>query len=53
MKRFVEGIDRGQATLFPACLADWIDENNPVQVIDVLLKNLILRRWDLMGWRRR
>ena len=23
MKRFVEGIDRGQATLFPECLADW------------------------------
>ena len=25
MKRFVEGIDRGQATLFPECLEDWID----------------------------
>ena len=37
MKRFVEGIDRGQATLFPECLADWIDENNPVQVIDVFV----------------
>jgi hypothetical protein len=24
MRRFVEGIDRGQATLFPECLADWI-----------------------------
>ena len=28
MKRFVEGTDRGQNTLFPECLADWIDENN-------------------------
>ena len=24
MRRFVEGIDRGQATLFPECLGDWI-----------------------------
>src|ERR1700739_3282611 len=35
MKRVVEGLDRGQSTLFPECLADWIDENNPVQVIAV------------------
>jgi hypothetical protein len=34
MKRYVEGTDRGQATLFPECLKDWIGENNPVQVID-------------------
>jgi hypothetical protein len=25
MKRFVEGVDRGQSTLFPECLDDWID----------------------------
>jgi hypothetical protein len=30
MKRFVEGTDRGQSTLFPECLDDWIDEDNPV-----------------------
>jgi len=30
MKRFVEGTDRGQSTLFPECLEDWIDENNLV-----------------------
>ena len=35
MKRFVEGADRGQSTLFPECLEDWIDEDNPVRVIDV------------------
>src|ERR1700726_3775469 len=34
MKRFVEGIDRGQSTLFPECLDDWVDEDNPVRVID-------------------
>jgi transposase len=42
MKRFVEGMNRGQATLFPECLADWIDENNAVQVIDVFVDELDL-----------
>src|SRR5215469_15068637 len=28
MKRFVEGADRGQSTLFPECLEDWICEDN-------------------------
>jgi transposase len=42
MKRFVEGTDRGQSTLFPECLEDWIDENNPVQVIDVFVDALDL-----------
>jgi len=42
MKRFVEGMDRGQSTLFPECLEDWIDENNPVRVIDVFVDELDL-----------
>jgi transposase len=42
MKRFVEGTDREQSTLFPECLEDWIDENNPVRVIDVLVDELDL-----------
>ena len=42
MKRFVEGTDRGQATLFPACLADWIGEDNPVRVIDAFVEELDL-----------
>src|SRR3954449_2966145 len=42
MKRFVEGTDRGQSTLFPERLEDWIDENNPVQVIDVFVDELDL-----------
>ena len=29
MKRFVDGADRGQSTLFPECLEDWIGEDNP------------------------
>ena len=42
MKRFVEGVDRDQATLFPECLEDWIDEDNPVRVIDVFVDTLDL-----------
>jgi transposase len=37
MKRFVEGMDRGQSTLFPECLEEWICEDNPVRVIDVFI----------------
>ena len=42
MKRFVEGIDRGQTALFPECLADWIDDDNPVRVIDAFVDKLEL-----------
>jgi transposase len=42
MKRFIEGTDRKQSTLFPECLEDWIDENNPIQVIDVFVDELDL-----------
>ena len=42
MKRFIEGADRGQSTLFPECVEDWIGEDNPVRVIDVLVDGLDL-----------
>ena len=42
MKRFVEGTDREQSTLFPECLEDWIREDNPVRVIDVFVDELDL-----------
>src|SRR5207253_1580850 len=42
MRRFVEGTGRGQSTLFPECLEDWIDEDNPVCVIDVFVEELDL-----------
>jgi transposase len=42
MKRFVEEADRGQSTLFPECLEDWIGEDNPVRVIDVFVEELDL-----------
>src|SRR6516162_456887 len=49
MRRFVEGIDRGQATLFPECLEDWIDENSPVRVIDAFVGKLDLSRLGFDG----
>ncbi len=42
MGRFVEGLDRGQATLFPECLDDLIDEDNPVRVIDAFVESIDL-----------
>src|SRR5467141_247229 len=42
MKRFVAGADRGQSTLLPECLDDWIDESNPVRVIDAFVDALDL-----------
>jgi transposase len=49
MKRFVEGADRGQSTLFPECLDDWIDENNPVRVIDAFVDTLALAELGFEG----
>ena len=42
MRRFVEGWDREQSTLFPECLEDWICEDNPVRAIDVFVDELAL-----------
>ncbi len=42
MKRFVEGVDRGQSSLFPERLEDWIGEDNPVRVVDVFVEELDL-----------
>lgn len=42
MNRFVEGEDRSQSTLFPERLDDYIEEDNPVRVIDVFVEELDL-----------
>jgi len=42
MKRFIEGADRGQSTLFPDRLEDWVSEDNPVRVVDVFVDELDL-----------
>ena len=44
MKRFIEGEDRSQSTLFPERLDDFIAEDNPVRVIDVFVDELDLGR---------
>jgi transposase len=49
MKRFVEGVDRGQSTLFPECLEDWICEDNPVRVIDAFVEELDLAELRFSG----
>src|SRR5438046_7195918 len=43
MARFVEGMDRVQATLLPECLEDWVDENNSVRAVDVFVEAPDLR----------
>jgi len=49
MKRFIEGVDRDQATLFPERLEDWIGEDNPVRVIDVFVDELDLGELGFSG----
>jgi len=49
MKRFVEGDDRHQVTLLPECLDDFIDEDNPVRVIDAFVEELDLQALGFLG----
>lgn len=42
MKRFIEGEDRGQGTLLPELLDDYVAENNPVRVVDAFVDELDL-----------
>src|SRR5258706_1020632 len=49
MRRFVEEADRGQWTLLPECLDDFIDESNPVRVIEVFVDALDLAEMSFEG----
>jgi transposase len=49
MAGFVEGTDRGQTSLFPAQLDDYVAEDNPVRAVDVFVDNLDL---DKLGFVR-
>src|ERR1700741_127194 len=49
MKRFVAEADRGQSPLLPECLDDFIDESNPVRVIDVFGDALDLAELEFDG----
>jgi len=61
MKRFIEGEDRSQSTLFPQSLDDYIAEDNPIRVIDVFVEEFKdngkairsgCREWSGGGWPR-
>jgi transposase len=49
MTRFVQGADRGQATLLPECLDDWVADDNPVRVIDAFVAVLDLAEFGFGG----
>jgi transposase len=49
MRRFVEDADHGQWTLLPECLDDFIDESNPVRVIDPFVDALDLSEMGFEG----
>jgi transposase len=42
LKRFVEGLARGQGTVFPETLDDFVGEDNPVRVIEEFVEALDL-----------
>ncbi len=44
MAGYVEGVERGQATLFPDRLDDFIDADNPVRVVDAFVDALGRKR---------
>jgi len=42
MKRFVEGLDRDQSTLFPETLEDFVADDNPVRAVEAFVEGLDL-----------
>jgi transposase len=42
MGRFIAGADRGQSSLLPDCLDDWVGDDNAVRAIDVFVDELDL-----------
>ena len=49
MKRFIEGEDRTQTVLLPACLDDYIAEDNPVRAVDAFVEELDLKALGFAG----
>jgi len=44
MKRFIEGENRSQSTLFPESLDDYISDDNAVRVVDAFVNKLDLKQ---------
>jgi len=42
LKRFIQGQDRSQSTLFPESLEEYIDEDNTVRLVDTYVDELDL-----------
>ncbi len=49
MKRFVEGLDRGQSMFFPERLDDFVADDNPVRVIEAFAETLDLGELGFSG----
>src|SRR3989442_15470683 len=49
MKRFIEGEDRTQVSLLPACLDDYVEAENPVRVVEVFVDGLDLGALGFFG----
>ena len=49
MKRFVEGVDREQGSLFPEQLEDYVAEDNPVRVVEAFVEALDLGELGFSG----
>ncbi|KRB85005.1 hypothetical protein ASE07_21585 [Noviherbaspirillum sp. Root189] len=49
MKRFVEGVERTQSTMFPALLDEYVAEDNSVRVIDAFSDTLDLKALGFEG----
>jgi transposase len=43
MAGFIDGVERGQLSLLPGSLDDWVDQDNPVRVIDAFVDALDLK----------
>jgi transposase len=49
MHRFIDGEDRMQQALLPHSLEDYVDEENPVRVIEVFIDELDLAALGFSG----
>jgi hypothetical protein len=55
MAGFVAGTDRGQSMRLPQCLDDWVDERNPIRVIDAFVDAFDLWKlgFDRLNWKKK
>jgi len=49
MKRFIEGQSRTQGTLLPEIIDEYVEESNPVRIVDVFVDELDLEQLGFTG----